>query len=217
MNVKRILSAGLAALLLAAGTGALAAQFNFSGLELEELYQVREELDRAISALENRAEAAPCADGTYRVGVDLPEGDYVLREREDAMLASVVIRAGDSSDSPLLLHKLVNGQAVVHLVRDTWVTLSELRAWPMGSEPLTGREDGSVGEGAYLVGEQLPAGSYRATRDEKAPLSNYSVYSGILGTNAVLTRFEILREDGELTLEDGDYIELNGCVLSPIE
>ena len=64
MNMKRMLSAGLAALLLAAGTGALAAQFDFSGLELEELYQVREELDRAISALEDRAEAAPCADGT---------------------------------------------------------------------------------------------------------------------------------------------------------
>ena len=215
--MKRILSACLALMLLAAGCAAQAMELDFSAMSLEELYEARTALESAIVALEHPDGARYYEDGTYLVGTDLPEGDYALVEREDAMFASIVIRAGDSADAALVLHKLVSGQADVHLTRDTWVTLSELRAWPLGAEPGAVREDGSVGEGAYLVGVQLPAGRYTASLLEKAPLSSYSVFSGILGTDAQLMKFEILHEAVELTLEDGDYVELSGCALTRAE
>ena len=213
--MKRILCACLAALLLWAAAAAMAAEYDFSGLTLEQLYDVRGQVDKAIEAQESAGEANFYDDGSYLVGTDLPEGDYVLIEQEDALFASVVVRAGGSADDALILHKLISGQADIHLKKDTWVTLSEVRARPLEASE-TPACDG-VGEGAYLVGVQLPAGRYLATAKDRAPLSSYSIYSGILGTDAQLTKFEVLHGEVELELADGDYIELSGCTITAIE
>ena len=134
------------------------------------------------------------------------------------MFASVVVRAGKGDEDPLILHKLISGQADVHLVRNTWVTFSEVRAWPLGAEPSLMDENGVVGEGAYLVGKQLPVGSYTVSVADKAPLSSYSVYSGIVGSgNEELIKFEVLHAEAELTLETGNYIELSGATMTHIQ
>ena len=213
--MKRILCACLAALLLWAAAAAMAAEYDFSGLTLEQLYDVRGQVDKAIEAQESAGEANFYDDGSYLVGTDLPEGDYVLIEQEDALFASVVVRAGGSADDALILHKLISGQADIHLKKDTWVTLSEVRARPL--EASEAADCSAVGEGAYLVGVQLPAGRYTAVAQDRAPLSSYSIYSGILGTDAQLTKFEVLHGEVELTLADGDYIELSGCTITAIE
>lgn len=216
--MKRMVCACLAALLLATGCAALAtAGIDFSGLTLDQLYEAREALNAAISALEAENGATFFEDGSYLVGRDIPEGDYALQERENVMFASVVVRAGDTEADALLLHKLITGQADIHLETDTWVTLSGIRAWPLGTEPSRLAADGSAGEGAYLVGTQLPAGVYTASQDGWSPLSSYSIYSAIAGVEAQLTKFEVLHGDVTLILSEGDYIELSGCVLTPLE
>lgn len=217
--MMRMLCAALAALLLlTAGAGASAeAGYNFKGLSLDELYDIRARLDAVIVEQEAAQGATHYEEGSYLVGRDLPEGDYALQERENAVFASVAVRTGDSADAALLLHKLISGQADVHLTKDAWVTLSEAWAWPLGTEPAMVAGDGSAGEGAYLVGVQLAPGMYEVTPDDRAPLASYGVYSGILGTNALLTRFEVLHAPTELALEDGEYVELSGCALTPIE
>ena len=214
--MRRLCVALMALLLLMTWGGALAeADYDFSGMGLDELYDIRARLDTAIARLEAAGGAHHYEDGSYLVGRDLPEGDYTLQEMENAVFASVAIRTEDSSDSALILHKLISGQVDVHLAKDTWVTLSEARAYPLGTEPSRISADGEAGEGAYLVGVQLAPGQYDVIMDDKAPLSSYSVYSGILGTDAKLTRFEVLHEQTELTLEEGEYVELSGCLLTP--
>lgn len=214
--MTRILCAAMASLLLlTAGTAALAAEVDFSQMTLEELYKAREALEARIFALEHPDGATCYAEGSYLVGRDLPEGDYTLVEGDNAMFASVVVRAGETEDDALILHKLVTGRAVIRLRKDTWVTLSELNAWPLGTEPDAPRPDGSVGEGGYLVGPQLEPGSYVVAPEERAPLSSYSTYTDILGTVAGLTRFELIHAPVTVALSAGDYIELSGCTLCP--
>ena len=67
------------------------------------------------------------------------------------------------------------------------------------------------------MGSQLPAGRYTAAVTERAPLSSYSVYDGILGTDGRLVKFEVLHENTVLELRDGEYIELSGCTLAAEE
>lgn len=216
--MRRLWACFLALALMASFCAARAAEIDLSGLSLAELYALRTRLDEAIEAREADGGAGFYEDGTYLVGSDLPVGDYAIQERENAMFASVVVRAGKTADDPLILHKLISGQADVHLVRNTWVTFSEVRAWPLGAEPSLMSEDGAVGEGAYLVGKQLPAGTYRVAVADKAPLSSYSVYSGIVGSGKEeLLKFEVLHEETELTLEAGEYIELSGAVMTYVQ
>ena len=214
--MRRLLAWLLALLILTGGCGALAeAEYDFSSLSVAELYALREKLDETIETKEAEEGAGFYEEGTYLVGSDLPVGDYAIQERENAMFASVIVRAGKSADAPLILHKLISGQADVHLVRNTWVTFSEVRAWPLGAEPSLMNESGTVSEGAYLVGRQLPEGTYRVDVADRAPLSSYSVYSGILGSGQeTLTKFEVIHGDTELTLAVGDYVELSGATMT---
>lgn len=215
VRMKRVFCAALAALMLTLGGAQATPGPDFSGMTLEELYEARAELDAAISALEGSEAAVYYEDGSYLVGEDIPEGDYVLLEREDAVFASVVVRNGESTDAALILHKLVTGRADIRLTKGTWVTFSELRVCPLGAEPEALGPDGCVGEGAYLVGRQLPPGRYTVTPEDRAPLSSYSVYTDMLGTQAQLIKFEVLHEAVALNLSEGDYVELSGCSMSP--
>ncbi len=213
--MRRLWACFLALALLAVCCAARAAEIDLSGLSLAELYALRTRLDEAIEAKEADAGTGFYEDGTYLVGFDLPAGDYAVQERDNAMFASIIVRTGESVDDPLIVHKLVSGQADVHLARNTWVTFFEVRAWPLGAEPSLMQENGVVGEGAYLVGKQLPEGSYTVSVEGKAPLSSYSVYSGILGSGQeTLTKFEVIHADTELTLAAGDYVELSGATMT---
>ena len=214
--MKRLICALLAALLLMSGA-ALAEDFiDITTLSLAELYELRERVDARIEALEN--DAAPLfPSGLYLVGRDIPAGDYLLMEIDPTVISSVIVRQGEENESPLILHKLVNGQAVIRLYDGTWVTLIEATAQPLETMTPVETLDAPLGEGAYLVGSQLPAGDYIVCTIDHAPLSSYSVYDGILGTDAEVIRFEVVRDTVELALRNGDYIELSGCMIRPAE
>lgn len=217
--MRRLCSFVLTLLILVGSCTAQAApDFDFSTLSISELYALRAQLDEAIETREAEESVGFYEDGTYLVGSDLPVGDYAVQEKENAMFASVVVRAGKGGEDPLILHKLISGQADVHLVRNTWVTFSEVRVWPLGAEPSLMDENGIVKEGAYLVGKQVPAGDYLVSVADKAPLSSYSVYSGIVGSGKEeLIKFEVLHGEAELTLETGDYVELSGATMTHIQ
>ena len=217
--MRRLCLLALALLILAGSCAAQASpEYDFSGLSISELYDVRAQLDEVIEAREAEENVGFYEDGTYLVGSDLPVGDYAVQERENAMFASVIVRAGKGDEDPLILHKLISGQADVHLVRNTWVTFSEVRAWPLGAEPSLMDENGVVREGAYLVGKQLPQGDYLVSVADRAPLSSYSVYSGIVGSGKEeLIKFEVLHAETVLTLETGNYIELSGATMTQIQ
>lgn len=211
MNRVLCIVAALALLLMPAARG----EYDIDCMSLESLYTLREAVNARISELEQAASQKVYDSGTYKVGSDIPIGDYVLMENEGAVFASVIVRTDESEDSDLVSHHLINGQAVIRLREDTWLTLSEARAYPLSQAPRD--DDGVYGEGGYWVGQTLPAGTYALSPADKAPLSSYSVYDGILGTDAQLTKFEVLHGTIAITVRAGEYIELSGCGLGPNE
>ena len=209
----RLALLAMAIVVAVSAPGACAATaYDFSGLSLEELYEVRSQLDAEILEAERASGMQVYESGSYVVGTDIPAGDYVLVENSDAVFASVIVRSGSSEDADLVAYHLINNRAVIRLRAGTWLTLSEATACPLGmaGDYLMGKLSG---EGGYLVGSMLPAGRYIVSPMEKAPLSSYSVYDGILGTDARLTKFEALSDNVEIELGEGDYIELSGCTI----
>lgn len=210
MKARIILPMCVALLLMSAAS---AAQLDFSALTLEELYSAREAIDQRISALEHSEGVRVYDSGSYLIGVDIPAGDYVLVENDDAVFASVIVREGVTEDSGLVSQHLINRQVVMRLEEGKWLTLTEAQAYPLNQVSMD--ENGAVDEGGYLVGATLPAGRYTVDIIDKAPLSSYSVYDGLLGANEQLLKFEVIREATQLTLNEGEYIELSGCRLTP--
>lgn len=203
------------ALMLCGMLPARAEVLNVSDWTLEQLYSAREAIDARIEALEHADSQQVYVSGSYLIGQDIPAGDYVIVENDDAVFASVIVREGVTEDSDLISHHLINRQAVARLTEGKWMTLTEAQAYPLSQAAVN--ESGYVGEGGYLVGTTLPAGRYSVMLIDKAPLSSYSVYDGVLGSGEQLVKFEVIREATELTLEDGEYVELSGCRLEPIQ
>ena len=210
MRLRIVLLTGLCLLsLIVSGY----AEVDLERLSLVELYDLRDEIDQKIKAMEQTSDELIYDSGTYKIGEDIPAGDYVLIENADAMFASVIVREEASEDSGVVSSHLINGQAVIRLYEGRWLTLSEARAYPLSQAPRI--EDSRADEGGYLVGVTLPAGTYAICPSDRAPLSSYSVYNGILGTGAQLIKFEVLHDRSAIVLSDGDYIELSGCGLEP--
>lgn len=212
---RGILALGALILALALLTGSaegMETELDLSALTLEQLYDLRERLDGEIADRLGQG-GALYESGAYLVGRDIPAGDYVLGENAEGLFAGVMVRAGEDEGSSTLVYSPVNYQAVIHLAENTWLTLSEAWARPLAEYGGDGLVDGEAREGAYLVGAQIPAGEYTAVILDRSPLSSLSVYDGILGTGAMLTRYEILRENMPVSLVEGDYVELTGCTL----
>lgn len=213
--MKRICAWLMMLVMLSGGIAAAETSgIDLDGLDLEALYILRMELDARIEALEAGSGIAAYEAGGYLIGRDMPAGDYVLTENEDAIFASVTVRTDDSQDGGLVDYALVNRQAMIHFEVGEWVVLSEVTAYPLDKAPLPDMENGFIGEGAYLVGAQIPAGEYTVFTMDKAPLSSYSVYDDILSKDSELMRFEVIDDDVVIQLAQGDYIELSGCMMS---
>lgn len=212
--MKRIACALLALVMLCGLTGAMAEDIQFAGRSLDELYSLRERLNQAIDALEDAENIRVYDSGSYLVGDEMPAGDYVLIENEDAMFANVIVREASGDSTGMLSYDIINGQCVIRLSENTQVQLSQARAWPIAQAP---RQEGDfVPEGSYLVGTLLRPGLYEIVPAKGAPLPSYSIYDGILGTDAQLIQFETVRQNKAIELFDGNYIELSGCGLATI-
>lgn len=212
MRLKITLLVCAALTLCAAAQGAT---MDFSDWTLDELYAAREAINARIGAMEQAESLQGYDSGSYLIGQDIPAGDYLLVENDNAVFPSVVVREGVNEDSGLVSHHLINRQAVVRLEEGRWLTLTDARACPLSRATMT--ESEIVDEGGYLVGTTLAAGKYRVSLIERAPLSSYSVYDGVLGSGEQLLKFEVIRETTELSLNDGEYVELSGCRLEPAE
>ena len=186
------------------------AGIDVSGLSLEELKALRDQITVRIEALEADSPHV-YESGTYAVGSDIPAGIYLVVEDEYGIFPSVIVREGATADSHLENYELVINQAVMQLNADTYVTFNDSIAYPYDSAPEMGLIDGVGEEGGYWVGVQIPAGSYRIEANDKASLSSYSIYTGILGTEAQLVRFELVYDPIETELVTGQYIALSGC------
>lgn len=214
--MRRILCALMIALTLTAVCAPCRAETApFADLTLDELYALRAQLEEEIARRQPEGGAA-YPPGIYLVGRDIPEGDYVLTEHSEALFAEVIVRGAEDRSAPMLVYSLINGQAAIHLKAETWVTLSGASAVPLErtGAPAPLPEDGTVQEGGYLVGVHLPQGTYRVSPMERITVASFSVYDGLPGSDAALVQYELLREDAEVTLRDGDYVELFGCVMT---
>lgn len=76
----------------------------------------------------------------------------------------------------------------------------------------TDKVTNTLGKGQYIVGQQIPAGSYRIETDN-ADSGTYVVYDNVNREHDINSNIVTQRESSTVTLEDGQLIELNSTKL----
>lgn len=145
-------------------------------------------------------------DGQYKVGEDLPAGEYYVKC--DGSNLYVEVASDSSGELDSIIYNLNTAGGVYITVEDgEYLEISGGNLYELDKAPDRGPEDGYYKEGMYKVGEDIPAGEYNveSTGDlayiEVATDSRHQIEDIITNDNFENNKF--------ITVEDGQYLTLS--------
>lgn len=95
----------------------------------------------------------------YKVGVDIPEGEYKVYPVGDDLAYFAICRDANCDD--IIRNDNFYGQSYINVSRGQFLDLTRCYAIPANEAPLYDASSGVYEPGEYKVGIEIPAGEYR--------------------------------------------------------
>lgn len=151
------------------------------------------------------SEVVGFSGGQYRVGSDMPAGEYVIIGTGYLEIAS------DSSGSfeSIVENDNYSNRTIVSVADGQYIKFSG-RAYSWDEVPVFEARDGKVPDGRYKVGVDIPAGEYKI---EPRGSGYYEVSSSAGGGFDGIVTNENFDTDRYLAIQDGHYLKLNRATL----
>jgi hypothetical protein len=145
---------------------------------------------------------------TYKVGVDIPAGEYYLENT--GPISAYMAVYGDSSGSNILVNENFETHYYITLESGQYFEISSGRALPVNSLQAV-FSAGELSAGMYRVGADIPAGEYKLTEiSPGASLAYMCVYDNSSANQEIQTN-DIFEGSKYITVTDGQYLYLSGC------
>lgn len=149
--------------------------------------------------------------GMYKIGTDLPAGEYLLVN--DSGSSNYWQVASDSSGEleSIVANDNYMNRAYVSVSDGQYFTFQGV-AIPSAEAPAFVAENGYYPEGTYLVGKDIPAGEYKLSLVENS-VTGYGYYEVASDSTGQLTSIITnanIQGDAYQTIQDGQYLKLNG-------
>lgn len=150
-------------------------------------------------------------DGTYKVGTDIPAGEYIVEAERSLCYIEVASDSSGEFDSIV-----ANDNITTH----TYVTVEDGQYFKIQGgkfrlesevSPYTPK-DGKYEAGEYKVGKDIPAGEYKVTSEE-GKSAYIEVVSNSNGTFDSIVTNDNFTGDTYITVSDGQYLKVqNGYI-----
>jgi flagellar hook assembly protein FlgD len=139
-------------------------------------------------------------EGKYKVGTDIPEGEYVIFAKDSSGYFSLSV---DSNENEIITNDNFDYNTIIFVKKGEYLKLSRAYAIPL--EAATINADKS---GFFKIGENLPAGEYKVVAD-----ANASAYYCIYNDNRQdeIESNDNFNGDTYVTVQDGQYLKLSRC------
>lgn len=149
-------------------------------------------------------------EGMYKVGTDLPSGEYLI-ETDIMGYMQVTSDSTGNIDSIVTNDNYTN--RIYITVSDGQYLTFDGKATPTAEAPAYQAENGYYPEGQYLVGKDIPAGEYKiSVMDSNVAGYGYiEVATDSLGTIDSIVTNSNIDSDAYQSVTDGQYLKLNGC------
>lgn len=144
--------------------------------------------------------------GTYKVGEDIPAGEYYVKCNSYNLYIEV---ASDSSgDLESIIYNLNTGSGAYITVEDgEYLEINGGDLYELDKAPDVGPENGYYEEGMYKVGEDIPAGEYEV--EATSGLAYIEVSSDSRHQIEGIITNDNFENNKYITLEDGQYLTLS--------
>lgn len=153
-------------------------------------------------------EADYYAEGQYKVGTDIEPGQYILYST-GSIKAYYEITSDANGDNIIANNNFTN-QNYITVNDGEYLTLKRCKAYSINNKVTVDTSSGTLGEGQYLVGEDLPAGEY-TLNSTKSIKAYYEITSDANGNDIISN--DNFSGSRYITVSDGQYLELNRCEL----
>lgn len=153
----------------------------------------------------------PYMPGMYKVGSDLPAGEYLFVAYESS--AYVCISSDPNADD-ILQNEIFDYTFFATLQNGQYVNASRCAFVFASDYTITGNDGGSVSTGMYRVGRDIPAGEYKLSATDG--YGYYCIYS------SSDVPFDIIKNDlfessVYVVLEEGQYFSFTDSVAFQVE
>lgn len=152
------------------------------------------------------AEKALLEEGNYKVGKDLPAGEYYVKC--DSYNLYLAVSSDSSGDLDSVIYNLNTHGGVYITVEDgEYLEIQGGKLYKLDDSPDRGAEDGKYKEGMYKVGDDIPAGEYTVKSTEKQGYIEVSSNSRHKVEDIVAN--DNFKTDKKVKLSNGQYITLS--------
>lgn len=155
------------------------------------------------------AESPLVSDGKYKVGDDIPAGDYYVKCNTYNLY--IAVSSDSSGDLDSVIYNLNTHGGVYITVEDgEYLEIQGGDLYELDDTPNRGAEDGHYKEGMYKVGDDIPAGDYTVKSTEEQ--AYIEITTGTRHQVEDIVENDNFKTDKKITLKDGQYLILrNGA------
>lgn len=205
-----LIAAALVAVMLLAGIGGADAP-------AETMPHAAQPVETTPPATTVPAETAPLGSvdnpyipGMYKVGSDLPAGEYLFAADSSGGYVCV---SSDSNKDDIVENEIVKRYWFA-TVEDGQYLVVRGCAFVFASDVIINiNADGSFGEGMYRVGVDIPAGEYKLTTDDSG---YWSIYGGSELPLDIVSN-DLFDASSYVTVKDGQYLKISDCTAAPVK
>ena len=148
--------------------------------------------------------------GMYKIGSDMPTGEYVLISNGDMAYVEIAKDSTGQMES-IIANDHFKNRSIVTVSDRQYIKLTSCIAYAIADAPRVIDSDGYLPEELYKTGIDMPAGEYKLIPDCSGAYSEMSNDS----TNTIdsIVSNNILSGDSYVTVQNGQYLKISGAKL----
>lgn len=157
-------------------------------------------------SVETANSATSFGEGMYKVGVDVPSGEYMLIAQNGVGYFSI---NSSSSSNSILANDNFAGNSIITIENGQYVTINRAKMYPINNAPSLTPVNGILSDGMYIVGKHLSAGEYKIT-SSSGQMGYFSINSG-----STVSQLKNIIENGNfngeryIKVNEGQYLKIN--------
>lgn len=148
--------------------------------------------------------------GTYKIGTDIPAGEYKLFA-DGGFAYYEVDKDSNGTLESILSNDNFTTFTYITVSDGQYLELKNCHAFPSNEAPVSETVDGKYDEGTYKVGFDIPAGEYKVT--SYGGFAYVEVAKDSLGTLDSIITNDNFENDNYITVSDGQYLKINDAYI----
>jgi hypothetical protein len=175
-------------------------------------------IDETTEAATTEAEATAkyYQEGVYKVGKDLPAGEYLLISYDDQYVGGYMCVSSDSNQNDIIHNELFLTFHYITVENGQYLELTRCGAVSVEEDLITFKSYDDLGPGMYRIGTDIPAGEYKLIADKDAIAAYSCIYDNSTASRKIISN-DIINNNAYVTVKQGQYLLLKSCTASLTE